>query len=175
MTQPSNLNFLSPLGFRFVIQRLPNVNYFCQNVIVPSVSIQGIDIPTPLASIPYPGGRLTFEPLTLRFRVDEDLKNYIEIYNWLVGLGHPVSLDQTRQLSASSATPSLKVGSAASYVSDASLVILTSHKNPNYLVSFRDVFPISLTELQFDSTAQDVNYLEASVTFRYLRYDFERT
>lgn len=168
--QPENINYLSPLGFRLVIQKLPNVNYFCQTVTIPSISITDISIPTPVAALPYPGGRLTYEPLNVRFRVDENLQNYIEIVNWLTGLGHPVSLDQTRALSAASAIPS-KIGSAKSYTSDGTLVILTSHKNPNYNINFRELFPISLTELTFDSTETDVNYLEATVSFRYLRYD----
>ena len=33
-TEPTNKNFLSPLGFKFVIQKTPNVNYFVQNRLV---------------------------------------------------------------------------------------------------------------------------------------------
>lgn len=94
-TQPSNINMMSPLGFRFVIKRLPTVNYFCQQATIPALSMNPIDVGSPNSSVPMPGSKLFFDPLTIRFKVDEDLNNYMEIYNWLVGLGHPQSLQQT--------------------------------------------------------------------------------
>ena len=54
--------------------------------------------------------------------------------------------------------------------SDGSLMLLTSNQNPNLQVNFSDMFPISLTELNFDATDTDVTYLEATVTFRYRIY-----
>lgn len=169
--QPDNVNYLSPLGFRFVIKKLPHVNYFCQNVSIPSVSLGVAEYPTPLVNIPMPGGKLSYEPLTIRFKVDEDLKNYIEVYNWLLGLGHPISLNQTRDLSRTAEVPALREGAASSFVSDGTLVVLTSHKNPSHSVTFRDMFPIALSELQFDSTDVDVIHLEGIATFRYRSFE----
>lgn len=169
--QPDNVNYLSPLGFRFVIKKLPNVNYFCQNVSIPSVTLGTTSYPTPLINIPLPGSKLEYEPLTIRFKVDEDLKNYVEVYNWIVGLGHPISLDQSRDLSRASPVPSLREGAAASYVSDGTLLILTNHKNPNVSVTFRDMFPVGVSELQFDTTDSDVIYLECIATFRYRSFE----
>lgn len=171
--QPLNLNPLSSAGFRFAVKKLPNVNYFCQSVTLPSISMGIAEVNTPLATLPRPGDRLIFDPLMLRFKVNGDLKNYLEIFNWMVGTGHPQSLTQTKALSQSSESPNSRVGSAASYVSDGTLVILNAHKNPSHNIFFRDVFPISLSELTFDSTVQELEYLEATVTFRYLRYDIE--
>jgi hypothetical protein len=74
--QPNNINFLGQNGFRFAIKRLPTVNYFCQAVSVPAVSIGAIESPTPFAFVPRPGDRITYEPLTLTFKVDENLQNY---------------------------------------------------------------------------------------------------
>jgi hypothetical protein len=98
-TQPTNLNFLGQNGFKLAIKKLPGVNYFCQGATIPAVSMNAVQSPTPFASVPRPGDRITYEPLTIIFKVDEDLKNYFEIQKWLEGLGHPDSLDQTRQLS----------------------------------------------------------------------------
>ena len=107
-SQPTNLNYLSPLGFRFMVKKLPNVNYFCQVVTLPNISMNVIESTTPFSTIPRVGDKLIYDPLTIRFRVDEDLKNYLEIHNWLVGLGHPQSFTQTRNLSASSDMTILK-------------------------------------------------------------------
>lgn len=165
--QPGNINTLNPLGFRFVIKKLPNVNYFCQNVAIPSVSVDVANYPTPLTDIPLPGTKLRYEPLNIRFKVDEDLNNYIEVYNWLQGLGSPISLQQTYDLSRQAPVPTDQIGKASSYVSDGSLIILTSHKNPNIQVRFVDIWPINLSELQFDTTDSDVVYMEATASFRF--------
>jgi hypothetical protein len=174
--QPTNLNFLGQNGFRFAIKRLPAVNYFCQSVSIPSVSIGAIESPTPLAFVPRPGDRITFDPLFVKFKVDENLANYIEIFNWIEGLGHPEDLLQTRDLSRrikNEQVGSRPIGSATTFVSDATLSILTSNKNYNKTVKFYDCFPISLSELSFESTITTIEYLEATVSFRYRRYVFE--
>lgn len=177
--QPDNLNYLSPLGFRFQLKRLPNVNYFCQSVTLPALTMNPIEQQTtPFAVIPRPGDRLLYDPFTIRFRVDEDLRNYLEIEDWLVGMTHPVDFDQTKDFAEENPAPffASKGGqvSAANFVSDASLTVLTSHKNPHINIFFQDAFPISLTELTFDVTQPDLEYLEATVTFRYRKFSIER-
>ena len=173
-TQPTNLNFLGQNGFRFSIKRLPGVNYFCQGVSIPSVSINAIESPTPFSVIPRAGDRITYDPLTIKFKVDEDLRNYFEIQKWIEGLGHPDSLSQTRALSQEINRTEIgntrKLGYYTTYVSEATLSILTSAKNINKTIFFEECFPISLTELSFESTNTTIEYLEATVTFRYRKY-----
>lgn len=169
--QPSTVDLLSNLGFRFVIHKLPNVNYFAQTVAIPAVSMAVAETPTPVITIPHPGTKLVFEPLVVRFKVDANLANYLEVFNWLVGLGHPVSFSQTAALAQKAEIPAFRDGKEAGLKSDATLVVLTAHKNPSFNVSFIDLFPVSLSELTFDSTDVDVTYLEATATFRYTRFD----
>jgi hypothetical protein len=171
--QPENINMLGQNGFQFAIKRLPNVNYFAQGVSIPAISMNPIETPTPFAYVPRPGDRLTYEPLAVTFKVDEDLKNYFEIQKWLVGLGHPDDLGQTRDLSKDIRNNSVgfrPVGNATTYVSDAVLSVLTSAKNLNINIFFYDCFPISLTELAFTSTNTTIDYLEATAVFRYRKY-----
>ena len=47
-----------------------------------------------MKDIPVPGDKLTYADLTLSFFVDEDLENYIEVHNWLRGLGFPESIQE---------------------------------------------------------------------------------
>lgn len=173
--QPTNLNYLSPLGFKFTLRRLPTVNYFCQSVDIPAISMTPINTPTPVGTLVRPGDKLVYDPLTITFRVDEDMKNYIEMVNWLEGLGHPTSLQQTRDLSKlSPISLQTSIGSMQTIVSDATLTILTSHKNPGLNAFFSDAFPTSLSALRFNSMANDVDYLEATATFSYRKYTLER-
>ncbi len=172
--QPTNLNYLSQLGFKFSIKKLPNVNYFCQKVSLPSISLQALEFQTPFGTIPRAGDKISYSAIPISFRVDEDLKNYIEIHDWMVGLAHPENFEGTRKLSEASPAPIRRLGSAASFVSDGTLNIQTSNRNPSINIFFFDMFPTDLTEINFDTTAADVDYIEATATFRYRRYVIER-
>ena len=55
-----------------------------------------------LKDIPLPGNKLTYEPLQMRFFVDENLENFQEIHGWLVGLGYPRDHTEFQNLLASS-------------------------------------------------------------------------
>lgn len=162
----SNKNFLSPLGFRFSVDRLPSVSYFCKAASIPALSTNAIETPNPFKKSPYAATQLEFGELELTFYIDEDLKNFDEIFGWLKGLTFPEKFDEYSNLS-----PNGKVNDV---FSDATLMILTNQNNPNFAVKFSDIFPLNLSTLQFDSTAQDVEYLEATVSFSYKDYLIEK-
>lgn len=163
---PSNKNLLSPNGFRFILNRTPGINYFTFNTSLPSVSIGELDIETPLGRLPLPAHKLRYEPFSLRFRVDEDLTNYLEIYNWLLSLGNLETKERVAYVKNSIKQTNI--------VSDGTLIVLTSNKNPGIQITFADMFPVSLTELTFDASVTDIEYLEATATFRYKLYTIEK-
>ena len=73
-TEPKSTNFLSPLGYKFTIKKMPTVNFFAQAVAIPSVTVGELPIPTPFSTkIQLPGDLVTFGDLVVTFRVDEDL------------------------------------------------------------------------------------------------------
>jgi len=164
-SDPINKNFLGQTGFRLVLDRTPTMNYFSQSASLPSISLGTANIVNPLIDYPLPGEKLTFSPFNISFRVDEDLKNYIEIYNWLVGLGSPTSTDQYKNYQNASTNQAS--------LSDATLSILSSKYNPNLRIKFQKMFPESISELLFTSTGSDIEYLEATVSFRYSLYTIE--
>ena len=167
--QPTNKNFLSPLGFKFLIKKTPNVNWFIQSVNLPGLSLPSPKLDTPFTSIPLGGDKLIFSDLRLTFQVDEELKNYLEIYNWLIGVGFPEDFDQYQGPGPKLSLLQMNL-KKSNIKSDASLIILNSVMNPILQVNFIDLAPIELSEIKFDSRSNDVNYVEASVIFNYLRY-----
>jgi hypothetical protein len=166
--QPTNPSFLSPLGFSLQIKKCPGVNFFVQDVGIPSVSLGTADAETPFTKIPFPGTRLTFGNLQVTFKVDEDMKNYLEIYSWLRAVGFPDNFAQYSSIAGAS------FATGDGVFSDISLLITTSAKNPNMLVTFYDCFPVDLSELKFDSTSADVEYLTATVAFANRRFDIQQ-
>jgi hypothetical protein len=188
--QPTSQDYASPTQFKFSILKLPKVEYFCTAVNIPGISLGSTNQPTPLKVIPQPGDTLTYDNLSMTFMVDENLENYQEIHGWLVGLGFPRDRSEFRNLissgsdrfpvanqSVSTEPGKTKYGTTdqGPVFSDATLSILTSKNNPVTEIRFRDLFPITLSGLQYDQQANDVDYLTATVDFRYLIYDFATT
>jgi hypothetical protein len=168
-TQPSNKNMLSPTGFRFVLNRAPTISYFTYSAPIPGISLGEFDVANPFVAIPYPGDKVRYDSLALRFRVDEDLKNYLEIHNWMISIGYPDSFEQ----SAHRGNRGVAFKTNEIY-SDGSLLVLTSNQNANFRINFQDMFPASLSELNFDASVSDIEYLEATVTFRYKLYTIDK-
>jgi hypothetical protein len=168
MVDITNKNFLSPLNFKFLLKRAPHVNFFIQNVNLPGLSLPDIDVNNPLIRIPYAGDHLQYDELEITFKVDEDLQNYMELHSWIRSLGKR-DYNEYKTLAAA---PSY---SGEGLHSDISLTLLTSNKQPNYEVVFKDAFPISVSGIQFNTTQEDVDYLEATATFRYIQYDITKT
>ena len=159
--QPGNINFLSPLGFRFVLKRAPNVNFFVTNVNLPQVTLGYTEVPTPFKFINVPGTKLDYSDFELTFRLDEDMETYFEIYNWLLAIGFPEGFEQYKGLSTN------EPGDPEQLFSDATLTIMKSSMVPNLEVTFEDLFPISISNIDFTTTDTDVNYLTATVSFKY--------
>ena len=63
------------------------------------------------------------------------------------------------------------VSSMMNLYSDGTLQVLTSNQNLNFQVVFKDMFPYSLSSLEFDATNQDLEYFTAEVSFKYTMYN----
>jgi|TARA_B110000977_G_C10970980_1_gene452304 hypothetical protein len=186
--QPTAQDYASPTQFKFSILKLPKVEYFCTSVNIPGITLGGnITQQTPFKDIPLPGDKLTYEPLRMSFLVDENLENFQEIHGWLIGLGFPRDYSEFQNLvsagndrfpaknqSVSTEIGKVKYGTAnvGGTYSDATLTILTSKNNPQLEVRFKNLFPTSLTGLDYNQQATDVEYLTATVNFEYEIYDF---
>ena len=91
---PTNINPLSPNGFMFTIAKLPELSFFCQEINLPGITLGEPAMFNPFAQVPIPGETLTYDSLNVKFLVDENMDNYVAIYNWIVALGFPTSYDQ---------------------------------------------------------------------------------
>jgi hypothetical protein len=159
--QPDNINFLSPLAFKFTLSRSPNLNFFVTDVNIPSIELGFTEVPTPFKPLQLAGDKLVYGDLILSFKVDEDFANYFEIYNWIKALGHPESFYDYKKLK------NAKSGNKEKILSDATLMIFNSAYLPNIEIQFEDLFPTSIGNIDFNTTDTDVNYVTNTVTFKY--------
>jgi hypothetical protein len=184
--QPTKLDYSSPTQFRFIINQLPKVEYFTVAGNIPGLTLDEIDLGTPLKNIPLMGNKLTYEDLTITFIVDEDLQNYIEMHTWLTSIGFPKDRSQFRDFrSATSNVASATRGESTdigdvkpstperAMYSDAVMTILTNKNNPVVECRFADVFPTSLSGLTYSQNQTDVDYLTAEVNFKYQIYEIK--
>jgi len=155
--QPSNRNFLNPIGYLLKLEKFEGVDFFCQTANVPDITMPTTEVASPFRNLPIiPGGGVTFGDFSVRFIVDEDLINYNAVHTWIRDIGNADQMTRT--------TPKENI------LTNGQLHIVTSQYNPAFIVEFRDIFPISLSGLQFDATMTDVEYITAEVVFKHQQF-----
>ena len=72
------------------------VSFLCQKAEIPTVELGQVDIPT-RGLVPIPvEGNMRYSDFSVEFIVDEDLKNYMELHNWMRALGTPQELAERK-------------------------------------------------------------------------------
>ena len=143
--QPKNINPLADVQFRFDVAALPNTSFFIQTVNLPSITLEGAPVAVPqLQNFTRHTGIITYGDLNVTFMIDEYLKNWQEVFEWMT--------------------------SKENKYTSAVLTVLSSSMNPTMEFHFKDIFPTSLSEVSFDSTTTDPTYQVATVTFNYTQY-----
>jgi len=165
--QIQNRNFLSGVAFKFNLGKFPKVDFFSNSARIPELNLELTRQPSYLKNIDVPGERLTYGDLTLRFLVDENMENYISVYNWLKGLGFPESTEEYANLIKDKEG----IRDPKQAFCDGTLRILNSNYREVAKVKFTDLFPTSLTSLDFDATNTDIQYFTAEATFKYTIYN----
>ena len=182
--QPTKLDYASPTQFRFGINQLPKVEFFTTSANLPGITAGVATLPTPFKNIPTMGDKLEYENLSISFMVDEYLENYTSLHNWMTGIGFPKDRSQfsdfrstTSNMSTKTRGESKDIGDVRAstpelaMTSDCVMTILTNKNNPVVECRFRDVFPTSLSGLTYSQNQTDVEYLTASVNFKYQIYE----
>ena len=80
--QIENRNFLSPVGFRFVLTKCPKVSFFSNSAQIPGLNISPAPQPTYLKDIPQVGDKMEFQDshsltLVIDYLVNGVLKRYL--------------------------------------------------------------------------------------------------
>ena len=165
-SQINNRNFLSGIGFKFNLGKFPKVDFFCNTARIPEITLDTTTQPSYLKNIDVPGEKISYGDLTIQFLVDENMENYKIVHDWITGLGFP----ETAQQFIDKTTDRDGVRDMKEQFADGTLRILNSNFNEVAKVKFLDMFPVSLSSLDFDATSTDVNYFTAQASFKYTVY-----
>jgi len=170
-TSPANTNLLNPTNFKFSLKRVPSLAYFCLGVSLPGWTHPTINIPTGV-----PGGRSTFKTssesvshgeATFRFLVNEDMSNYNEVFKWAkqcAGLS-----DFTTTKNSRGETVSWR-----NWMSEEGyLLVLSNKKKPLFRITFRGLFPTSVSEIAFKTNETEATPITATVNMAFTYYTYE--
>jgi hypothetical protein len=164
----TNKAFLSPLGFKFQVKKLPTFVDYVQTVNFPSITMGETEgFPNPFQTIVIPGDHMRFDKISATFKLDQNLANYREIFDWIQGLGKPDNFDQYRILAEQ------PTGSGKGPQVDANLIILDADNKPNIEFHFYGLYPTNLSGFRLDYTLTDEEYITADVEFSYREYNYK--
>lgn len=161
-----NFNYLQPTSFKLTIDRrnYPNLEFFCQNITHPGMIMSSVEVPyQKVSGVPFPGDKLTFNELSCNIILDENLKGYSEMFDWMRRL-----LDTN--LNTSAVSRAARRGNAMvnpPTYADITLSILSSHNNLTKQVRYIDCVPTSLGDIVFESTSSGTEFIVFSSSFRF--------
>ena len=183
--QPTVYDYATGTQWRLAFNRVPKTTWFCTAANIPGITLGEAQYATPMSDMFVTGDKLTFETLNITFIVDEELQNYRELWDWMVGIGAPVNHSQwetvlgkgdgaVRQFGTDDGDGRTKLTYEESNLySDATLIVYNSKNIPKVDVKFKNMFPTSISALEYSQELTDVEYFKASASFRYLYYEFE--
>lgn len=160
--QPEELDYHYRTHFKADFLRIPGVNYYCQSVVIPSISVSPLEISSPLLGTPLyePGTSAIHSDLVLSFLVDRDLKNYRELHNWFTSLGPNVDYS--------------RVGLMNRAVVDYCSVHLLSPKFQfTTTIRFTGVYPKSVPALPMAHNKSDAEPVVLRASFGFTYFEIE--
>lgn len=148
-------------NFLLTFSRVPKVQYFLQDLIIPAINLGSIVQYTPRLDYPIPGDKLEYDPLTLSFLIDEDFDNIFEVYNWMMALRNPIAGNELNEQTDND-------------LADATIIVLNNNKEPKVKFTFIDCFPSSLDGALFDVSAEGDDPQVGNLVLDYSYYIMEK-
>ena len=155
--KPENINFLQPTKYVLTFPEIPDMIYFCQKANIPGVSLGQALQETPNLDLYHSGTKLTYNTFDITFLVNENLSAWTTIYNWMVDLSSVESTYTKRKEGRKQAV----------------LTVMSNQNNPKFRLKVLNLYPISLTDLEFDTTLSAEEHISATASFRYDWFEIE--
>lgn len=172
---PTNTNLLQTTKYRLTFDRLPGISYFCQAANVPGVSLTEVPRVTPFIDLYVPGEKMIYDTFNITFLIDEDMRAWTELHDWVRGMTFPTNFQEYVDLARTAKTPYIRnQEKPRPQYSSAILTLYTNKNNPSFRVKFVDLFPTSLGSILFSAQDSAENIALADATFRFSYFEYER-
>ena len=166
-----NSNYLQPTKFQIIFPKISTVTYFCQQINIPAISSTPARQTSPFVDLYRPGDKIVYETLNFEFIVDEEMWNWEILQSWIRGYSFPCSFEEYKNIDRKTL---YSLHSTTPQYADAHLTVLSALNNPKIKVKFVDAFPITLSEVRFDTSSSAEQIMIASAQFRYQLFNIER-
>jgi len=123
-------------NFILSIHELPIVSELAQDVIVPPLTLNPVDVENRWVKYPEMGEKIIYSECDIGFMIDENWDSYTEVYNWM---------------SKAAGTSHHTEESRKQVFSDVSIMILNNSRNPIRKLVFLDAWPTTLGAVALDS------------------------
>jgi hypothetical protein len=167
---PQNTNYLQPTKFQMVFPKITTMTYFLQSFSLPSLLVEPVIQTSPFVDIPRPGDKIKFGELRVEFIIDEEMWSYQVIYEWMKGIGFPCSFEEYKLMNRQISSLNLDTPQYC----DAIITILSGLNNPKLSIHFANLFPVSLSEIQFSTKESSETVVTATATFNYHLFHINR-
>lgn len=174
---PVSTDLLQSTKFRITFNYLPGMTFFCQSVNFPGVSVTEVVRNTPFVDLFVPGDKLVYDTLNITFLVDEEMKAWTEIHDWMRGLTFPTNFAEYIELVRKNELIPRATGIVSRETpqySDAVVTMYSNKNNPKFRIKFVDVFPTTLSSIIFNAQDTAENVVVADASFRFSYYEFEK-
>ncbi len=164
----NNVGTLLNNHFKFVLEGLPDLGFMAQSIQIPLVQAGTVDRNNPYRVIKEVGDHLSYSPFDVTFKVDLALKTYYSIYWWMCGYGFPRSYEEIQAFRTARASRLANPRPTVRELEKTTAAVYLLAPDTNATIAtfrFEDVFPISLGELQFESTDSEPLEVKTRVTF----------
>lgn len=145
------IDLATTVAARLSIQKFPGVEFFAQTYAIPAITAAYPKIQGPRVASPMPPQSVVYQPLNVTYLLVEDMSNHKLIVDWMQGSTTDVS---------------------ANIFSDASLFILGAQRSIKAEVKFFGIVPVAISAIEYVTTAEQVIYQKATVTFDYTYYRY---
>ena len=188
--EPVVFDYAQSNQFKVYLPIFPLTEWFVVSCNIPGITMgQGV-VPTPLTDVPFIGDKLTYDQFSMTFLVDEKLKNFIELHDWLINMAAP---QKNQQFMARTSDYVIDSGQRTKFYTDIEgvstemsgntsdrelycdiqIFILSSKNNPVVKFTLQNAFPVSLSALDYSSQDTDTTYVQCNVSFAFPFYTIE--
>ena len=157
-TYPIATNLIQPTKYLVSFPEISETMYFCQKANIPGVSLGPAVQTTPNLDVYHAGTKLEYNTFDITFLVNEDLSAWTSIYKWMFDLSSITTSYERRQASNKQAI----------------LTVMSNLNNPKIRIKLNNIFPLSLSDLEFDTTLSAEEHIMGTASFRYDWFDIEK-
>lgn len=151
-------NLLGSNKFKFNIigSRFKNNEFdpMIYSINIPGITLGNIVQTTSMRGLNRPGDSLEFNDLNITFILQENLSDWLTIFNWIMDCRNP-----TRE-------------NIEEIYTNGILNILTNKNNPSITFTFERMFPYSISDIPL-SNAEALPSIQCDVSFKYINMKYQ--